>query len=484
MSLVIGFLEKCRLDPLHPALIQNDRSYSYDQLKTHCQAVAAELSVLGIKPQERIAIALDRGIDATIAIFGILFSGGCYLPLDMKNPAERLNYIINDARVSAIIGIGHYPEWLEPGKHWIDIANLSPRNDWLMPFASDPENHAAILYTSGSSGLPKGVILSHRAIGAFADWAGETFQIGAEDRIASIAPFHFDLSTFDLFSTLRLGGSVYFVPIQLALAPSKLTAWLSEYRITCIYTVPSLLSFLALKGNLSAHSLADLRFVLFAGEVFPTARLIVLAEKLPKVQLFNLYGPTETNACCYWPVDRSQLDPEQPIPIGKPASKAQLRIAQDSGELLVKGQTTLSGYWQNGTLEEVLDKDGWYATGDRVSVSCSGEYLYYGRIDRMIKCAGYRVEPAEIEAAIDFLKGVTASAVVGIDDPTSGRRPVAAVVLQPELELAELNKQLRQKLPPYMQPARYRVLQELPRLSSGKLDYVAIRRLFDQTQIT
>ncbi len=479
MSLINGFLEQCHLNPSHPALIQNDRSCSYDKLKIQSQAVAVELSTLGIKSQERIAIALDRGIDATIAIFGVLLSGGCYLPLDLKNPPERLNYIINDAGVNAIIGLGHYPEWLEQGKRWIDIAKLSSRNDQVLPFPRNPENHAAILYTSGSSGLPKGVVLSHRAIAAFADWAGETFRIGAEDRIASIAPFHFDLSTFDLFSTLRFGGSIHFVPIQLALAPSKLTAWLGEYRITCIYTVPSLLNFLALKGNLNAHSLTDLRLVLFAGEVFPTGRLILLAEKLPRVRLFNLYGPTETNVCCYWPVDRSRLDPEQPIPIGIPASQAQLRIDQNSGELLVKGQITFSGYWQNGMLKKIVDKDGWYATGDRVSLGYSGEYFYYGRIDRMIKCSGYRVEPAEIEAAIDTVNGVIASAVVGIDNPASGQRPVAAIILQPTLELAELNKQLRQKLPSYMQPTRYRVLNELPRLSSGKVDYEGIRRLFN-----
>jgi len=478
MNLISGLYTQSQLSAQQIALTEEDRQLNYEQFSLAIRPIAAYLHKQGCSGQ-CIAVVMDRGIDAALTIYGILFAGACYLPLDIKNPAGRLNYIINDAQPRYVIGHGACPSWLESQEKWLDLHQLQDEPAvTTRPADANPEDLAAILYTSGSTGVPKGVALSHRAMLNFARWASKTFNIDAKDRIASLAPFHFDLSVFDLFSSLSSGASVHFMPASLPLTPNKLTAWLSEFAITCWYTVPSLLSFIALKGALATKPLSSLKTILFAGEVFPTPHLIRLSGQLPAVNFFNLYGPTETNVCCYWHVDRTRLNPDQAIPIGVAACNALLKIDEETGELLVQGQNNFSGYWQKGRLDSSPVKNGWYGTGDKISRNEQGEYCYHGRLDRMLKCSGYRVEPAEIEAVINQLPAIENCAVLGITDPASGQRPAAAVVLKEGGSLADFIKPLREKLPAYMQPARFIVLKALPALSNGKTDYQALQILF------
>ncbi len=476
MSLLSEFLQQCNSNPDNTALIEGERQLSYQHLLLQANRLSTMLQSRN-KPIQRVIIAMDRGIDAAIAILASLQAGTCYIPLDLKNPAGRLNYIINDADVQCILGKGPCPEWLETPDLWLDIEQ--PQGSVPQQSASVMgKSLAAILYTSGSTGSPKGVALSHRAISNFADWASSTFNITENDHIASLAPFHFDLSVFDLFSSLSSGATIHFVPSMLAMSPSRLTSWLAEQRITVWYTVPSLLSFIALKGSLKTTALPCLRTILFAGEVFPTPQLIELCKLLPKVNFYNLYGPTETNVCCYWPVDKSRLIADQTIPIGIPACNSALTI--DDSELTVKSDNNLSGYWQQGKLTPALSADNSYRTGDKVSLNEYGEYCYHGRLDRMLKCSGYRVEPAEIEHAILQCPEVIHCAVIGINDSTSGQRPVAAVVLKANSLLADIVKQIRQSLPAYMQPCKYIAFDSLPYLSNGKIDYQQLQKQLEK----
>jgi amino acid adenylation domain-containing protein len=480
MSLLNAFNRQCQKAPRNFAFIEGGCQLSYSQVKQRASQLSCCLAELE-NPCRRVVIALDRGIDAAIAILAVLGAGACYIPLDIKNPAQRLNYIINDAVPQCIIGKGFRPDWLETPAPWLDIDQLP-----LLPQTSTcqaevrAEALAAILYTSGSTGAPKGVALSHKAMGNFAGWAANTFRISCSDRIASLAPFHFDLSVFDLFSSLSCGASVYFVPAGLTLSPSRLTAWLREQRISVFYTVPSLLSFIALKGSLTTASLPDLKTVLFAGEVFPVPQLKTLCELLPTVDFFNLYGPTETNVCCYWPVERERLQSGQSIPIGHPAGGAILQIDAETGELLVQSASNLTGYWQQGKLMAPLSADNYYHTGDKVSLNERDEYCYHGRLDRMLKCSGYRVEPAEIEAALLQCPEVINCAVIGIMDSTSGQRPAAALVLKSGAKLDAIIKPVKQKLPAYMQPCKFIVLESLPYLSNGKTDYQTLHQQLEK----
>lgn len=466
------FLRQCRERPDTLALADGGESMSYRSLLERAETIAAALRGRGIGPGQRVAIHLERGIAAVGAVFGVLLAGACYVPLDVKNPSARLAFIVRDAGVAAVAGIGDPPAWLD-GPCWLDISRLAEAQ--APPCPIQPEQPAAILYTSGSTGQPKGVVLSHGAIAAFAEWAADRVELAPEDRIAASAPLFFDLSTFDLYAVAGRGASLHFLPPALTLAPSRLSAWLQRQAITGWYTVPSLLAFLAYKGNLAATPLVSLRFLLFAGEVFPSPALIGLAEWLPSVRLFNLFGPTETNVCCHWPVERTRLEPSAPIPIGASAAGADLRIDADSGELWVRGPALASGYWSGGALHALPGRDGWYPTGDRVSRNARGELCFHGRLGRMLKCSGYRVEPAEIEAVVHALPGVKACAVVGVDDPAAGQRPGLALVLEEGESVGAVRQALLRQLPAYMQPSRVVVVDALPHLPNGKLDHRGIQ---------
>jgi amino acid adenylation domain-containing protein len=477
MNIITPFFQQCTQTPDATAFVEEDQTLTYADFKSRIEKIAASLQAKQVQSQ-CIAIALDRGLNAASAIYGVLSAGAIYLPLDIKNPATRLNFIIQDAQPSYIIGQGEAPVWLDKTALWLDIdALLCTTAENITPTGVDPNALAAILYTSGSTGNPKGVALSHQALGNFFTWAGQTFAVNHQDRIASLAPFHFDLSIFDLFTSLANGASVYFLPSRLSLSPSRLTAWLADKQISSWYTVPSLLSFIALKGALNTTPLPHLKRILFAGEVFPTQHLIKLANLLPETELYNLYGPTETNVCCYWSVDRNRLNAEHTIPIGLAACDAQLTIDANTGELRVNSLNNFSGYWQQGKLNPLNSRI--YATGDKVSLNQYDEYDYHGRLDRMLKCSGYRVEPAEIEQCINQLEYIESSAVIGIKDSTSGQRPAAVVVLVAGASLAEAIKPLRPLLAPYMQPSKFVVVDNLPVLSNGKTDYQAIKGLFN-----
>ncbi|OIO70242.1 MAG: phenylalanine racemase [Zetaproteobacteria bacterium CG12_big_fil_rev_8_21_14_0_65_55_1124] len=457
------------------AFSENGRDTTYRSFFVNAGRISHVLLHHGVRPGDRVCLLLSRGIDAAQGIYGILFAGACYVPLDPQNPASRLAYIMGDVRPRCIIGIGACPEWCDASVEWIDLNNPQlfgdeQHGDIDGVYRSSPEDLAAILYTSGSTGNPKGVSISCRAIDAFVFWSATTFGIGKEDRIASLAPFHFDLSLFDLFTGVYCGARTCFVPQSLTLSPKKLVAWFDEVAITSWYTVPSILGFLALRGGLAPGQLPAMKRILFAGEVFPLPGLIRLAQALPHVALYNLFGPTETNVCTFWPVQRSRLETLESVPIGGSACEAELMIS-DSGELLVNGPCLMSGYWQEGHVQ-ALDHP-WYHTGDRVSRNDHDELLYHGRMDRMIKSSGYRIEPAEIEAVINRFEAVRGSVLVGESDPICGQRLVA-VVAGKSVDLEALRAYLKQNLVAYMQPYRFVQLQAIPLLTNGKVDYRAV----------
>ncbi len=422
----------------------------------------------------RIAILMPRGIQAVLSIYATLFLGATYVPLDIQNPDIRLQFIVRDVQPQCVIGVGIRPTWLNQEIPWLDMQFISCTENTDMSMnhiQADPENIAAILYTSGSTGKPKGVAISYRAIQAFIDWSSTVFQINKFDHIASLAPFHFDLSLFDLFTSLSNGASTYFIPQRLTMSPKNMVDWFEEQSITTWYTVPSILSFMTLRGALNSASLPTFKRILFAGEVFPLPNLIKLSQALPHVELYNLFGPTETNVCAYWNVQKDTLDKLDSIPIGIAACSAELHMGDD-GELLVKGPCVMSGYWMQGQVQK--NDSPWYYTGDRVSQDAAQKYFYHGRMDRMIKSSGYRIEPAEIEYHINQYDGVEASVVIGEDDAISGQRLVA-IVTGKDINIQALRKEVKQCVAAYMQPYRFIKLDCLPYLSNGKLDLQALK---------
>lgn len=416
---------------------------------------------------ERIAVFLPRGIKAAISIYSIIYIGAIYVPINISDPISRIRFVLDNARPKLIIGKGTQPEWAKDWP-WYDIDEFD-----IHGFSNHPQFNitkesslASILHTSGSTGNPKGVALSHKAMIAFSDWAGATFSVDQSDVIANLAPFYFDLSVFDLYTSFRFGSKLIFMPQHLTLNPLELISWLIEKEITIWYTVPSMLAFLLEKGDVNKLVNSNLRLILFAGEPISKHILLGLVESLPNVEFYNLYGPVETNVCCYWQVSYSKLKKLDYVPIGFAACSDKLKIDTSTGELLVKGPSLMSGYWINQLHPHV----GWYKTGDIVSKEKTGELVYKGRIDRMFKYKGFRIEPYEIEKILLSLPEIIEAVVSLIKDEI-----VACVVTRTKVDNKYILNKLAESLPTYMIPTNVIYFSSLPKLSNGKIDLLKVQ---------
>jgi amino acid adenylation domain-containing protein len=462
--------------PRRVLFVEADQQLDAHTLYARAVSLAAQMRTHGVVPGSHVALHLPRGLDAVVAVYATLLAGACYVPLHTHSPGSRNRFIATDAGCRLVLLNGTTPSWIvAAGLDSLDVTTQVMAPATAMGVTPKPEDRAAILYTSGSTGNPKGVVVSQRAIAAFSSWCVSTFALDGDDRIASLAPFNFDLSLFDLFAAPAAAATTCFIPESLKLAPARLVDWLRQHDISTWYTVPSMLGLLALKGGLVRQGLPRLRRLLFAGEVFPTPQLQQLCRVLPETDFYNLFGPTETNVCLYWPVDRDRLEVTRSIPIGVPACQAQLAIDPEQGELLVQGPCLMSGYWQDGKTMPQLDAQGWFHSGDRVALNAAGEYEYHGRLDRMIKSAGYRIEPAEIEQVLRAVPGVLKVAVVGIPDSLSGTRIAAAVVVA-GTDRASLQAHASRQLADWMRPSFYLLMEDLPMLPNGKTDYQGISR--------
>ena len=306
---------------------------------------------------------------------------------------------------------------------------------------------AYILYTSGSTGRPKGVMLSHQNALTFVEWCAEEFQVRSEDRLSNHAPLHFDLSVFDVYNTLEAGATVYLITEDLAVFPTSLANFIETQKITIWYSVPSALMLLLLHGRVTAERLKSIRILLFAGEVFPMKYLRQLAEVSPNSELYNLYGPTETNVCTYYKVERERLAGMEKLPIGIACAntdcfsvtpEGRLTAPGEAGELYVRGPAVTNGYWADAekTAKMVVPnhfqhnfEEKMYRTGDIVTVGEDGNYYFQGRRDSMIKSRGYRIELGEIESALLSHPGVREAAVLAVPDEIIGNRIRAVVAL-------------------------------------------------------
>jgi amino acid adenylation domain-containing protein len=492
--------------PDAPAIVEEDRVTSFRELFEQSAALALRFVEHGVQKQDRIALVLPKTTEAIVSVFASLLAGAVYVPIHPQWPKERIETTLADC--AARLVIEGASEGKSEGKS--ESKSFPPRisdreTGASIPWQSTPEaltrmaharedslpradagDPAFILFTSGSTGRPKGVVLSHRAVSAFVKWSAREFQICPTDRIACPSPLSFDLSTFDIFNMALCGATCVLVPGYIVWMPRFLVQFVRQARITCWYSVPSILAGMLQDGRLAEHDYPGLRVILFAGEVFAGPDVARLQAAIPQAVCANLYGPTETNVVTWYRVPRD-FDGSQPLPIGHPCPYATVMVDAPTGELLAGGDSLMSGYW--GRSEETqrafvtLAGKRYYRTGDRVSVAPDGSYFFLGRLDRQVKRRGFRIELGEIEAALvrqkDILEAAAVAAEVNVDNGQMGTCITAFVRARSAgaVTLVEAKAHCARTLPPYMLPDRIVFLNAMPKGSRGKIDYMALAKI-------
>ncbi|MEV0667907.1 amino acid adenylation domain-containing protein [Actinomadura luteofluorescens] len=493
--------------PDAPAVEFQGETITYAELDRRSSALARTLIDGGVVPGDRVALWLHKSIESVVAVHGVLKAGAAYVPIDPSAPYKRAGHIIAHCEAACVIAQDDRVEWLRKNAA-CRIVSVGPAADasvtgWEEALAApvesarepllDPDGPAFILHTSGSKGVPKGVVLSHGNARAFVEWTVDEFGLGPDDRVSSHAPFHFDLSVLDLFATCTAGGCVVLVPESQVGLGGALNRFVIEQRITVWYSVPGALTRMLAAKNSGLLAESRLRAVLFAGETFPIARLRELRALVPQADFYNLYGPTETNVCVFHRVRESDVEADRrhPVPIGRACPYAETFIVDGagrpvrhepgaSGELCVAGESVMLGYWRDDEFTAArtvpIPRDGAepldaYRTGDLVRLDDELNYVFCGREDDMVKIRGHRVEIGEIEAVLSAADNVREAACVAVDDGT-GERVIEAYVV-PEahpLDVAGLRRHCLTEIPRYMVPERFHVRSALPVTGTGKID--------------
>lgn len=391
--------------PNASAIVEEDRVTSFGELLAQSESLSATLAELGVRKGDRVALVLAKTTDAVVSVFAALLAGAMYVPIFPRWPQERIEATLEDCAPRVVIRATEGLPLITDSAGselaaWHSAITAGKKPPHTAMSSADP---ALILFTSGSTGRPKGVVLSHGAVAAFVKWTAEEFRITATDRIASPAPLGFDLSTFDIFNMALTGAACVLIPENIAWMPRFVVELLREARITCWYSVPSILTGMLEEGGLAKRPNFDLRLILFAGEVFLGPNLARLQVAVPGADCVNLYGPTETNVVTWYRVPPG-FDSSQPPPIGSACPYAEVALDPETGELLARGESTMTGYWNRPeeTAQAFVIQDGknYYRTGDRVTLDESGQYVFRGRLDRQVKRRGFRIELGEIEAAL------------------------------------------------------------------------------------
>lgn len=461
------------------------RSITYRQLTERIEQFSLHLQSLGIKPGGRVALLQPKCIESVIAIFSVLECGATYVPIDPGLSANRIQFLLRDADPDLLISDPKFfpseiPCQLEICSMVEGMENTAVT---VLNRNLESENKLAyILYTSGSTGNPKGVCVSHSAARAFSNWAKETFQLEKGEHVASIAPFHFDLSVFDLFASLSSGCTLHLFNSAEVKNVRLMAEQLSKQKINTIYATPSFFTSLLFYGKPEKFSWDSIRKVLFAGEEFSVRHLHELMQLWSNARFFNLYGPTETNVCT-WTEILKDVKRTKPYPIGLSCSGHDYEIS-DEDELYIGGPHVAEGYLNNEALTQsrffIRNNVRWFKTGDVVMRDDSGQLVYKGRIDRMIKRRGYRIEPAEVEKALMIHPGISSAAVLGARGKDELPVLVAFVTGHAVPGIIELNEFLLKHIPDYMLPDAVKQVEMIPTTVNGKVDYQLLKDMIAQ----
>jgi amino acid adenylation domain-containing protein len=476
---------------------------TFRELHAAARILAERLLELGVKPGDRIAVAGECNADTVVAILGVCLSGACYVALDPSHPPARLAFLLEDAGARGVIATADVRKIAESKPEIAfcmavegltcarRVCNKASKPRALPTIA--PDSVAYVMYTSGSTGMPKGVQIEHRQVRAFFEAHNERVGLGPGDRCLSNGPFHFDVSLMDVFLPLYAGASVFFtgsLPI-----PTVILRALEHHRITHFYAVGTLLGLITGDGKrLDNYDLSALRVLQTGAEVCNVRVVNEWLKRYPNLGFLNSYGPTEATVGCISYVKPS-VGPlrEGECPIGRPHSRTRCQLLDADnkpvsrpdviGELVLAGQQLMRGYWRRSLENQKafvwLNNERYYRTGDYAYLDQNGDYHFVSRLDDEIKLNGYRIHLNEICRCLESDSCVEA-ALAGTISPRGDTSELVVLLVSEKiatLELAHaLEQLLRSRLPSYMQPARWAFMHAFPRLSSGKADRDGILR--------
>lgn len=493
---ILQFLENTTDNfPNKVAFLEENRKITFNEFTDNAKKIGYSIYKNIQVTNSPVVIFIDKSINCLEAMMGVLYSGNFYSIIDTKSPSERFENIVNTLNPKAIITDNKNLKKLE--KYDVndtnvlileDLVNVSPNIDVLKKIRDDQidTDIMYVLFTSGSTGIPKGTVLTHKAVITYVQWVVENFDINENTIWGSQTPFYFSMSITDVFSTIASGATLCIIPKMYFSFPIKLAEFLNKNKVNTIYWVPSALCIVANLKILETEKFDYLNKILFAGEVMPVKQLNMWRKSLPNAMFANLFGPTETtDICSYYIVDRKFKNDES-IPIGKHCDNCNLIIVdknnkeikpddtKSSGELLVRGSFLASGYYKNQEkTKEVFVQNPVnnnyneivYRTGDIVKYNEKGEIIYLSRKDYQIKHMGYRIELGEVEKNVYGIDEVVLCACV-YDE----KNEKIVLFYQGDIDKDELATKLNQKLLPYMLPNVYVKLDKMPYNMNGKID--------------
>ncbi|MEI8703609.1 non-ribosomal peptide synthetase [Pseudoalteromonas sp. B62] len=475
------------------AIVAQDRQISYRELNQSANQLAAYIKEQGLTAGDRVGVCINRSWYGVLALLATLKAGGCFVPLDPDYPEQRLSFMLKDSAPALLISEAKLVDSLafDPRKIICienimeDIEQYSSANTELKTVDSDP---AYIIYTSGSTGQPKGVVVSHRAMANYCDVIKNDYQVNKDDRVLQFSSLSFDIFIEEVCASLAVGAALVVSSEGIMAGREQFVGQLIESRLSVI-TLPTAFwhGLCADKAELEKLNNSDLRLVILGGEAMSFKALQKWKQVVDrKVRLLNTYGPTEATVVASVFDTADYKGQNQQVPIGRPASGSQLFVLDDNrgevavghvGELYIGGQRLAEGYHNlaDMTDEKFITTDAGdrlYQTGDMVRWLPDGNLEFVGRVDYQIKLRGFRIELPEIEAAILACEQVSECLVLLNDEP---KQLVAYVVAQNTAELTvQLQQQLAQKLPGYMIPSVYVVLDAMPLTTAGKVDRKAL----------
>ncbi|CAD5920830.1 non-ribosomal peptide synthase/polyketide synthase [Planktothrix agardhii] len=502
------FEEQAERTPDAIAVVFENQQLTYAELNDRANQLAHYLRKLGVKPDELVGICLERSLDMIVGLLAILKVGGAYVPIDPDYPQERISFMLQDTQVKIILTCESLQNSLQNhqtiviclDKDWQQINQASLEN---LNSTVSADNLAYVICTSGSTGIPKGVIVTHQAVNRLV-LNTNYIQFTPDDRVVQASNIAFDAATFEIWGALLNGAKIIIIAKSVLLSPQELALSLKENQISVLFLTTALFNQLA---NLVPQAFSSLRCLLFGGEAVEPKWVQEVLEKGAPQRLLHVYGPTENTTFSSWYLVENVASTATTIPIGKAIANTQIYLLDKNlqpvpigvvGELHIGGMGLAKGYLNRPELtqekfipnpfekDEVipptpLNKDGnepskLYKTGDLARYLPDGNIEYLGRIDNQVKIRGFRIELGEIEALLNQNESVQGACVIAREDNPGDKRLVAYVVPQPEIILTidEIRQFLKAKLPDYLVPNAFVILAALPLTPNGKIDRRAL----------